>query len=230
MLPRCCPTARVTCARIASGNAKDSSFLSRGAHAHNLCEELNLRVATQSLHIEEIMPGLNHRKSATVSLVQDQDIELVDDNESDLTITVIGHAELDGTKHVTDILASNSFCKNSRYLQPIIDLSDDATEITLGGELKRSASNKNGQDEGENREGLLVVLAHLHGLKEERMEELGLYNISVLGVWYGIAYTERDQSGSAKSTLQQWFAKWYATLASSSWRICRYVVSVLDLF
>jgi hypothetical protein len=156
------------------------------------------------------MPGLTHRKGAAVSLVQDQDIKLMDADKSDLTITVIGHAENDGTKHVTDVLVSNAVCRKSRYLQPIIDASDDATEITLGGELKRSATNKFGQDEGENREGLLVVLAHLHGLGEQHMEELGLYNISVLGVWYAIAYTERDRTGSAKSMLQLWFAKWYA--------------------
>jgi hypothetical protein len=157
------------------------------------------------------MPGLTHRKGAVVSLVQDQDIEIVDADKSDLTITVIGHAENDGTKHVTDVLVSNAICRTSRYLQPIIDVSDDATEITLGGELKRSASNKHGQDEGENLEGLLVVLAHLHGLTEQRMNELGLYSISVLSVWYAIAYAERDRTGSAKSTLQSWFENWYAT-------------------
>jgi hypothetical protein len=157
------------------------------------------------------MPGPAHRKGAAVSLVQDQDVELVDANNSDLTITVTGHAENDGVKHITDVLVSNTVCRTSRYLRPIIDVSDDPTEITLGGELKRSGSNKYGQDEGENREGLLVVLAHLHGLSEQRTDDLGLYNITVLGVWYAITYTERDQSGSAKSMLQQWFGKWYAT-------------------
>ena len=44
------------------------------------------------------------------------------------------------------------------------------------------------------------------------MEELGLYKISVLGVWYAIAYTERDRFGSAKESLKAWFAKWYAAI------------------
>jgi hypothetical protein len=144
------------------------------------------------------MPGLTHRKGAAVSLVQDQDVELVNANNSDLTITVISHAEKDRFKHVTDILVLNTVCRTSRYLRPIIDVSDDPTEITLGGELKRSASNKYGHDEGENREGLLVILAHLHGMNEQRMDDLRLYNITVLSVWYAITYTERDQSGSAK--------------------------------
>jgi len=157
------------------------------------------------------MPGLTHRKAPAISLVQDQDIILVEPEACDLTITIIGAVEEDGTKYVTDIHVSSKICRTSRYLQPIIDLSDDPTEITLGGELKRSGSNKHGNDEGENREGLLVVLAHLHGLSEKRMEELGLYKISVLGVWYAIAYCERDQHGSASTTLKHWFAKWYAT-------------------
>jgi hypothetical protein len=158
-----------------------------------------------------ITHGPTHRKGAAVSLVQDQDIYIVDADKADLTITVIGPTEHDGIKHVTDVLVSNAVCRTSRYLQPIIDTSDDPTEIALGGELKRSGHNKYGQDEGENREGLLVVLAHLHGLSEEQMEELGLYSISVLGIWYAIAYTERDQTWSAKSSLTSWFAKWCAT-------------------
>jgi hypothetical protein len=40
------------------------------------------------------------------------------------------------------------------------------------------------------------MLTHLHGLTEERMEELGLYNILVLSVWFAIAYTERDKAES----------------------------------
>jgi hypothetical protein len=71
-------------------------------------------------------------------------------------------------------------------------------------------SNKHDQDKGENREGLLVMLAHLHGLDEQQMDELGLYKISVLGVQYAIAYLERDQYGSAGDTLKTWFQKWYA--------------------
>ncbi|KAF1922049.1 hypothetical protein BDU57DRAFT_584981 [Ampelomyces quisqualis] len=135
------------------------------------------------------MPGLTYRKGGAVSLVQDQDIFL----------------------HVTDLHVSSSICRGSRYLPQIIDVSEDATEITLGGELKRSASNTHGQEEGENREGMLVMLTHLHGLAEQRMQELGLHKISVLGVWYAIAYCERDQYGSAKDELKAWFEKWYAT-------------------
>jgi hypothetical protein len=146
-----------------------------------------------------------------VSLVQDQDICIVDAETADLTITVIGAAEKHGVKHITDILVSNSVCRTSRYLQSIIDTSDDPTEITLGGELKRGPSNKHDEEESENREGLLVMLAHLHGLTEERMEELGLYSISVLGVWFAISYTERDKAESAKTILKDWFTKWYAT-------------------
>ena len=158
-----------------------------------------------------IMPGLPYRKAPAVSLVQDQDVYLADADKADLTITVIGAAEEGGIKHVTDVQVLRDVCRKSRYLQPIIDASDDPTEITLGGELKRSGTNKHGQHEGENREGLLVVLAHLHGVSEEKMGELGLYKISVLGVWYAIAYSERDQFGSAKDNLKAWFAKWYAT-------------------
>ena len=97
------------------------------------------------------------------------------------------------------------------FLQAAIIASDDPSEITLGGELKRSTSKKPTYDEDENREGLLVMLAHLHGLAEPRLQELGLYDISILGLWYAIAYLERDHAGSAKSTLKTWFEKWYAT-------------------
>jgi hypothetical protein len=157
------------------------------------------------------MPGLlTHRKAPAVSLVQDQDVHLVNADKADLTITVIDAAEDTGVKHVTDILVSNSVCRFSRHLRPIIDASDDPTEITLGGELKCSGTNKSGKNEGENCEGVLVMLAHLHGLSEQRMEELGLFKISVLGVWYAMAYKERDERGSAEE-LKVWFTKWYAT-------------------
>jgi hypothetical protein len=88
----------------------------------------------------------------------------VDADTADLTITVIGAADENGVRHITDINVSNQVCRKSRYLQPVIDTSTDPTEITLGGELKRTAANKHGQDEGENRDGLLVVPAHLHSL------------------------------------------------------------------
>jgi hypothetical protein len=158
------------------------------------------------------MPGLVPlHKNTAVSLVYDQDIFIVDADKADLTITIIGASEKDNVKRVADVLVSSSICKQSRFLQSMIEASDDPSEITLGGELKRTSSNKHGQDHGENREGLLVMLAHLHDLTEQRMEELGLYTISILGVWFAIAYTERSQHESAKDTLKTWFTKWYAT-------------------
>jgi hypothetical protein len=158
------------------------------------------------------MPGLfTPRKAPAVSLVQDQDVFLVDADKADLTIPVIGAVEGTGVKHVTDVLVSKSVCMSSRYLRPIINNSDDPTEIILGGEMKRSGNNKTGRNKGENHEGILVMLAHIHGLTEQRMEQLELYNISVLGVWYAMAYKECDERGSAKETLKAWFTKCYAT-------------------
>jgi hypothetical protein len=116
-----------------------------------------------------IIAGPVYTKRPAVSLVQDQDIQIVDSDKADLTITVIGDAEQNGVKHVTDVHVSSRVCTQSSYLQLIINVSDDPTEITLGGELRRSPSNKHEQDKGENREGLLVMLAHLHGLNEQRM-------------------------------------------------------------
>lgn len=156
------------------------------------------------------MSALITRKGTAISIVQDQDVLIVDIDTSDLTITLIGAAGADNVKHVADIHVSNQVCRQSRYLRSIIELSDDPTEITLGGETKRSGANYHGQEEGENCEGLLVVLAHMHGLTEERMKELGLYKISVLGVWYAIAYQEREQRGSTKGALKKWFEVWYA--------------------
>jgi hypothetical protein len=138
------------------------------------------------------MPGLTYRKGLAVSLIHNQDVYIVDPAAADLAITVIGAVETDGTKHVTDIHVSNNFCRTSRYLQSTIDVGDDPTEITLGGELKCSSSNKHGNDEGENREGLLVMLACLHVLNEKPMEELGPYNISVLGVWYATSIEKTE--------------------------------------
>jgi hypothetical protein len=81
-----------------------------------------------------IIPGLVYSKRPAVSLVQNQDIQIVDGDQADLTITVIGDAEEDGVKHVTDVHVSSQVCTQSRYLQLIINVSDDPTEITLGGE------------------------------------------------------------------------------------------------
>ena len=109
-------------------------------------------------------------------------------------------------KHVTDILVSKSVCRFSNHLRTIIDTSHDPTEIILGCEMKRSSPDRSGKNEGENREGILVLLAHLHGLDEQRMEDLGLFKISVLGVWYAMAYKERDQRDSVQE-LKAWFNK-----------------------
>lgn len=74
--------------------------------------------------------GLAYRAAVpAVSLVQDQDVYLADEDKSDLTITVIGAAEK-GVKIVTDVHVLQAACRKSRYLQPIIDISDDPTEIT----------------------------------------------------------------------------------------------------
>lgn len=160
------------------------------------------------------MPGLDLHEGPTISLIQEQDVELT--TAYNLTITVIGVAGQDGVKHVTDIHADREACRKLRWLRTIIDVSADGAEITLGEEMKRIGSNKNGEDEGENLEGLLVVLAHDHGLMEYRMQQLGLYGVSILGVWYAIAYLERDRTGSAKAILGKWFAKWYATCVTST--------------
>lgn len=164
------------------------------------------------------MPGLPFRKAPATSLVQDQDIMLADGDKAtpDLTITVIGVADKNGVKHVTDVQVSKELCMKSRCLRQTIEASKDSDEITLGGELKRGAPNKNHQNEGENLEGLLVMLAHLHGLDEQRMDELGLYRVSVLGVWYAIAYSERDNIGSARDILKAWFTRWYETCMQST--------------
>ncbi|KAF2833389.1 hypothetical protein CC86DRAFT_461771 [Ophiobolus disseminans] len=115
------------------------------------------------------MPGLPFRKPAAVSLVQDQDVYLVDEDKAD-------------------------FPSPSSALQrkTVLSTSLIRPRSLWAGELKRSGTNKHGQHEGENREGLLVVMAHLHGLDEQKMEELGLYKISVLG-----------------AKLKDWFVKWY---------------------
>ncbi|KAF2127412.1 hypothetical protein P153DRAFT_345064 [Dothidotthia symphoricarpi CBS 119687] len=148
------------------------------------------------------MPGLSMRKGPAVSLVQDQDITLVDDTDADLTITVIGAAEEGGTRYVTDILVSSKTCEQSPYLRALLNESDDKTEITLGGDAKSN-------EVGENKEGILVWLAHLHGLTQERMKELGLWQISLLGVWHAISSWDLHQDPKVKENLGAWFNNWY---------------------
>lgn len=152
------------------------------------------------------MPAFAAHKGPAVSIIQDQDVNIVDVDKADLTITLIGIVEQDGSKHVTDVTVSSQICRQSRFLRPLIDLSEDATELTLGGE-----TNKHGQEEGVSREGLIVMLAQMHGLTEQRMDQLGLYSISVLGVWFALAYVERELQGSAKDALKSWFERWYTT-------------------
>lgn len=150
------------------------------------------------------MPAPSARKGPEVSLVQDQDIVLADSPADNVTITVIGAAGEDGVKHITDILVSPDICKKSGYLKALLEESDDKTEITLGGNAKL-------RDEGENKEATLVWLAHLHDLTQERMGELGLWHISLLGVWYAIALWELHQGGKVKESLGTWFTNWYET-------------------
>lgn len=96
------------------------------------------------------------------------------------------------------------------YLGPIIATSKDQTEITLGGELKREGANKFGQQEGLDKEGALVWLAHLHGLSEQRMAELGLYQISVKGILEAILNWMYKEKRNKLDALKPWFTKWYA--------------------
>lgn len=143
-----------------------------------------------------------------MSLVLDQDVTLAED--ADLTITLLGPAE-DGVKHVTEIRVSTEVCLQSNYLRTVIKASEDPTEITLGGELKREGANKHGQEEGENKEGALVWLAHLHKLSDQRMKEIGLHEISVTGICHAIRLWKWHEPGQPLDVLQPWFNKVYET-------------------
>lgn len=133
-----------------------------------------------------------------VSLVQVQDILLAEPAAANLAITIIGTVEEDGVKHITDIHVSSDICRKSAYLQTLFTASDDKSEITLG-------------DTTSNKEGTLVWLAHLQGLTQQRMKELGLYDISLLGVWYAVYLWELHQDDKVKENLQTWFNAWYET-------------------
>lgn len=162
-----------------------------------------------------------------MSLVQDQDILLADDTDADLVITIISAAQEDGSKHVTDILVSSKICNKSPYLSALLDESHDKTEITLGGDAKSS-------EDGEDKEGVLVWLAHLHDLTQERMKELGLWHISLLGVWYAISLWDLHQDSKVKEKLGAWFDNWYDTnmvgvdLTISTARALAYPCYILD--
>ncbi|CAG5181843.1 uncharacterized protein ALTATR162_LOCUS9863 [Alternaria atra] len=132
------------------------------------------------------MPGLTVRKGPAVSLVQDQDIVLTTEpGLSDLTITIIG-----------------TICKKSPYLKALLDATNDKTELTFGGD----AESKN---DGENKEGTLIWLTQLHELSEQRSDELGLFDISLVGVWHAISMWNAHQDGNIKEKLVEWFNKWY---------------------
>ncbi|KAF2025445.1 hypothetical protein EK21DRAFT_76351, partial [Setomelanomma holmii] len=142
-------------------------------------------------------------KGTTVSLVFDQDIILSEEATNDLAITVIGTVEEDGSKHVTEILVPADICNKSDYLQALVNESDDKTEITLG--------DANSQDNFHDKEGTLVWLARLQGLSQQRMQELGLWEISLLGLWYAICYWDLHQDKNGKVVLKEWFDNWYDT-------------------
>ncbi|KAH7094428.1 hypothetical protein FB567DRAFT_3267 [Paraphoma chrysanthemicola] len=149
------------------------------------------------------MPGLVTRNGPAVSLVFDQDIILSEEGTNGLAITVIGAVEEDGSKHVTEIHVPAEICNKSAYLQGLVDASDDKSEITLG-----DASSK---EDFHDKEGTVVWLAHLQGLTQQRMQELGLWEISLLGVWYAIYYWELHQDKQVKENLKEWFDNWYDT-------------------
>jgi hypothetical protein len=146
------------------------------------------------------MPGIPVRKGPAVSLVQDQDISLTDD--SDLTITIIGAAGEDGIKHMTDLLVSSEARKKSSYVKALLEKSEDKDELTLGGEPKS-------KEDGYNKEGTLVWLAHLHTLPQERMDELGLFDVSLIGVWHAISAWDLHMDSKIKENLGPWFNDWY---------------------
>ncbi|CAA9964096.1 hypothetical protein PTMSG1_07455 [Pyrenophora teres f. maculata] len=150
------------------------------------------------------MPTFAMRKGPAVSLIQDQDIVLTTEPAlSDLTVTVIGPAEKDGAKHITDILVASDACKKqSPYLKALTDEEPNRAELTFGGEAK---------DEGEDKEGTLVWLAHLHGLPQQRLRELGLFEISLIGVWHAISLWSTRQDNMVKENLGDWFNIWYDT-------------------
>jgi hypothetical protein len=135
-----------------------------------------------------------------MSLVQDQDISLTDD--SDLTVTIIGAAREDGIKHVTDLLVSSEACKKSSYVKALLEESEDKDELTLGGDAKS-------KEDGNNKEGTLVWLAHLHNLPQERMDELGLFDVSLVEVWHAISAWDFHMDGKIKENLRPWFNDWY---------------------
>jgi hypothetical protein len=153
------------------------------------------------------MPGVTSENGGHVSLVFDQDVTMAEN--SDLTLTLLSPIE-NGVRRVTEVAASLQVCKASKWLGPIIKIAADPTDITLGGDLKPDSANKHGQEEGENKEGMLVCLAHLHKLSDKRMAELGLHKISVTGIWHVLRMWNYQENAYDMKALQSWFNMWYA--------------------
>lgn len=122
--------------------------------------------------------------------------------QSDLTITIIGAVGDDGVKHVTDLLVASDICKKSPYLRALLDDSDDKSELTFGGDATSKHDDKN-------KEAAIVWLANLHELSEQRLDELRLFDVSLLGVWEVIALWDSHHDGDIKEHLGDWFNKWY---------------------
>jgi hypothetical protein len=122
--------------------------------------------------------------------------------QSDLTVTVVGAAGEDGIKHVTDLLLSSEACKKSAYVKALLEESKDKGELTFGGDAKS-------KDNGDNIEGTLVWLAHLHDLSQERMDDLGLFDITLIGVWHAISLWNFHMDGKIKEVMGPWFNDWY---------------------
>ena len=81
-------------------------------------------------------------------------------------------------------------------------LKQDPTNVTLGADLKD-------EKDGIHIEGALVWLSHLHGLSQERMEELGLHKVSVVAVWEAIRMWVFNEKRSTIDELRTWFNSWY---------------------
>ena len=122
--------------------------------------------------------------------------------QSDLTITIIGAVGDDGVKHVTDLLVASDICKTSPYLRALLDDSDDKSELTFGGDATSKHDDKN-------KEAAIVWLANLHELPEQRLDELRLFDVSLLGVWEVIALWDSHHDGDIKEHLGDWSNKWY---------------------
>ncbi|KAF2872530.1 hypothetical protein BDV95DRAFT_628168 [Massariosphaeria phaeospora] len=156
------------------------------------------------------MPGIKTGpKGPRVSLIQDKDIALV--AQPDFTVTVLGRLEGE-VRRVVNFCVSREVCMSSAYLRPLVLMSDDPTEVMLGGgKLRRKGGNKNGELEGENIEGVLVWLAHLYKLSDEAMKEKGLYEVSIVAIWHALSLWSFGEKKKDAEDLKQWFHAWYAT-------------------